>query len=350
MRLSIAYKVGELAREYGISSSLVWRESTPEFPPWEVRNIRPCDDIIRQPKNSIPDPIIKRIYTNHLNSHGTDEYKIYTDGAKTSDGVAFAMVGIKPPEPNITRSSRIHNDSSIFTAELYAILSAVQAGAAREQGATVIISDSKSSIQAVGQLYSKNPLINEIKDKAYNSNKNYRLCWVPSHRGVIGNEMADRLAGETTKNGGILDKPFLRADLESVVRAKTRASWLLRWTSIGERLNHFREVTDTLSPLPTSSENRRWEIRLARLRLGYTRLTHGYWMSQGERPVCEECTDGALLTVKHILVECQGYSQHRRRAFGREPVQLREILNKGDTAFGGSLYKYVNSIGIYGLI
>ena len=69
-----------------------------------------------------------------------------------------------------------------------------------------------------------------------------------------------------------------------------------------------------------------------------------------ECPVCEECTDGALLTVKHILVECQRYSQHRRRAFGREPVQLREILNKGDTAFGGSLYKYVNDIGIYGLI
>ena len=69
--------------------------------------------------------------------------------------------------------------------------------------------------------------------------------------------MADRLAGETTKNGGILDKPFLRADLESVVRAKTRASWLLRWTSIGERLNHFREVTDTLSPLPLKTEDGR---------------------------------------------------------------------------------------------
>ena len=164
--------------------------------------------------------------------------------------------------------------------------------------------------------------------------------------------MADKLARETTKNNGKLDKPFLRADLESAVRAKTRASWLSRWTFISERLNHFREVTDTLSPLPnTSSENRRWEIRLARLRLGYTRLTHGYRMSQGgERPVCEECADEARLTVKHILVECRGYSPHRRRAFGREPVQLREILNKGDTAFGGSLYKYVNDIGIYGLI
>ena len=164
--------------------------------------------------------------------------------------------------------------------------------------------------------------------------------------------MADNLARETIKNCGELHKPFLRADFESAVRAKTRVSWLLKWRFITERLNHIREVADNLSPIPnTTSENRRWQVRLACLRLGYTRMTPGYLMSQGgERPVCEECTDEARLTVKHILVECQRYSQHRRRAFGREPVQLREILNKGDTAFGGSLYKYVNDIGIYGLI
>jgi len=106
-----------------------------------------------------------------------------------------------------------------------------------------------------------------------------------------------------------------------------------------------------LSTSDTTSENRRWEVRLARLRLGYTRMTHGYLMSQGgERPVCEECTDEARLTVKHVLVECRSYSSHRRRAFGREQVSLRKILNEGDTSFGGSLYKYVNDIGIYGLI
>ena len=93
VRRSIANKVVELAREYGIGSSLVWQETTPRFPPWEVRNIRPCDDIIRQPKNSMPDFAIKKIYTNHMESHVKDEYNIYTDGSKTSDGVAFAMVG-----------------------------------------------------------------------------------------------------------------------------------------------------------------------------------------------------------------------------------------------------------------
>jgi len=268
-----------------------------------------------------------------------------------SDGVAFAMVGRQPTESNITRSLRIHDNSSIFTAELYAILSAIQTGVTREQETTVIISDSKSSIQAVNQLYSKNPLINEIKGEAYDSTKSYRLCWVPAHRDLTGNEMADKLARETIKNSGKLDKLFLRADLKMTVRAKNRASWLLRWRFISERINHFREETDNLPPLPTiTSENRRWEIRLARLQLGYTRMTHGYLMSQGgERPVCE-CADETRLTVKHILVECRRYSSHRKRAFDREQVELSEILNKGDTSFRGSLYKYVNVIGMYGLV
>ena len=188
-----------------------------------------------------------------------------------------------------------------------------------------------SSIQAANQLYSKNPLINEIKGEAYDSTESYRLCWVPAHRDITGNEMADNLERETIKNSGKLNKPFLRADFESAVRAKIRVSWLLKWRFISERLNHFREVADNLSPLPnTTSENRRWEVRLACLRLGYTRMTHGYLMSQGgERPVCEECAEEARLTVKHILVECRRYSSHRRRAFGRERVKLREILIRG---------------------
>ena len=68
-----------------------------------------------------------------------------------------------------------------------------------------------SSIQAANQLYSKNPLINEIKGEAYDSTESYRLCWVPAHRDITGMEMVDKLARETIKSRGKLDKPLLRA-------------------------------------------------------------------------------------------------------------------------------------------
>jgi len=91
----------------------------------------------------------------------------------------------------------IYDYSSMFTAEFYAILSAIQTGTTREQETTVVISDSKSSLQAVNQLYSRNPLSNEIKGEAYDSTKSYRLCWVPGHRDIAGNEIADKLARES---------------------------------------------------------------------------------------------------------------------------------------------------------
>jgi len=74
-----------------------------------VLNVRPCDEIIKHPKNFIPDTIIKTIYMGHLESDGMGEYNIYTDGSKTSDGVAFAMFGRQHTELNITGSSRIHD-------------------------------------------------------------------------------------------------------------------------------------------------------------------------------------------------------------------------------------------------
>ena len=47
------------------------------------------------------------------------------------------------------------------------------------------------------------------------------------------------------------------------------------------------------------------------MRIGHTRLTHGYLMAKEEAPICEVC--GVRLTVKHILSECLKYEQDRQR-------------------------------------
>lgn len=47
------------------------------------------------------------------------------------------------------------------------------------------------------------------------------------------------------------------------------------------------------------------------MRIGHTRLTHGYLMAKEEAPICVAC--GVRLTVKHILTECLKYEQDRQR-------------------------------------
>jgi len=41
------------------------------------------------------------------------------------------------------------------------------------------------------------------------------------------------------------------------------------------------------------------------MRVGHTRLKHGYLMAREEAPICEVC--GIKLTVKYIVTECMKY-------------------------------------------
>ncbi len=53
------------------------------------------------------------------------------------------------------------------------------------------------------------------------------------------------------------------------------------------------------------------ETALTRLRTGHTRLTHGYLMSRGVQPYCDDCL--VPLTVRHLLVECPSLGDLRER-------------------------------------
>ena len=213
---------------------------------------------------------------------------------------------------------------------------------------TTIVTDSKSSVQAIQKVYSKNPIVQDIQEEAHNSLKKFQLCWVPSHVGIAGNEAADRAAREAVKNAQIIPVPPVRSDLSAKVRMKVKLEWLNRWKNhTYPRLNYLRQVTDDLKPLPNfTCKNRSWERTLARLRLGYSRLTHGYVMSRDQRPICDRCTDDIPLSIKHILVECPHYRPARQRFLNRSTVTLRGLLNEGDTSVDGPLHKFIKQIGL----
>jgi hypothetical protein len=49
-------------------------------------------------------------------------------------------------------------------------------------------------------------------------------------------------------------------------------------------------------------------VLASRVRIGHSRLTHGYLMvptTERVEPVCQHCGRG--LTMRHVLVECDGY-------------------------------------------
>ena len=60
----------------------------------------------------------------------------------------------------------------------------------------VIYSDSRSALQALGCLYTRNPLVLKIQRFFcdLHARRKFVSCWVPSHVGFSGNEKADVLA------------------------------------------------------------------------------------------------------------------------------------------------------------
>ena len=123
------------------------------------------------------------------------EYEqIYTDGSKQGDRVGAATL-----IPNgAQKSIRLPNKSSIYSAELRALLLALELIEGSTKKHFIIFSDSLSAMQALKNLHPGHPLVGEILSWLTNITVHLELsiffCWVPGLIGIPGNEQVDDLA------------------------------------------------------------------------------------------------------------------------------------------------------------
>ena len=348
---SIIFKARTAYSEFQLNAEEIFEEEPANKAPWMLRNLSVCDDIIQNAKSQIPENTLKMIYNYHLQSHMEEDLLVYTDGSKTEDGVAMSMACYHQRHAIESEARKIPDRASVFSAELYAILLAVKKTTeSTVANSIIIISDSKSSIQTVSQLAPKNPIAALIQKVLGESDKNFQLCWVPSHVGIEGNEMADKAAKEGTKYPTHANLPVPKGDIQAHIRKASKEAWQHQWVSTPES-NKLRQITDDLSPLSNSTcSNRHWERILARLRLGHSRLTHGHYMTRDPAPHCEHCGEGTILTIKHILIECPQHQLARLRAFNRSTLTLKNMLKDGDTGPVGPLAKYIDAIDMIYLL
>ena len=85
---------------------------------------------------------------------------------------------------------RLPDHSSIFTAELLAILKAIEKIIQNNNSKFLICSDSYSSLQSL-KSGDPNSLAHEIYNKITSTDKTIEFEWIPSHREIPGNEAAD---------------------------------------------------------------------------------------------------------------------------------------------------------------
>ena len=180
-----------------------------------------------------------------------------------------------------------------------------------------------------------------------NIGKEVKFCWVPAHVGVAGNEEADRLAGEAATSNANADRSMVpHKDYYPEIRTKLYNGWQREWSNTPET-NKLRSFKESIKQWQSSNQKiRKYEVMLARLRIGHTRLSHGHLM-RGEPlpPYCDGCL--VPLTVKHILIECPEYIEQRLRNFGVNP-NLTTIL--GESANGNfninAIITFLTNIGV----
>jgi len=259
--------------------------------------------------------------------------EIYTDGSKSSmDNISKTAAAFVIPQYNINFSSKLP-DISIMSAELYAITMATEWYLEHtEIHQAVIFTDSLSSIKFL-QNSEKNQNIHRYKIHAYlamlkEENRTLHICWIPSHRGIPGNEKADQAAKEALNNNVITIPNESKADAKFEIQTKLNKFWKEYWhEKVAEQGSgrHLRTIRETVGYLSWSEipSNRKMETALARMRIGHTGLNaHLFRMGLSPSPLCP-C--GRLETVNHYLTECDTYSNQRQN--------LERVINAMEVTF-----------------
>ena len=200
-----------------------------------------------------------------------------------------------------------------------------------------IYSDSLSAIQAISS-QARHRLILEIIEINVQLCKRgitTRLCWVPGHVGIIGNELADRKAKQATMLEQISKQELPPSDIQSVIKEKIYKQWKEEWRRKTIQKVKAKEVFEHIQMKPLDLKLKRRDAKvITRLQIGHTRLTNQYMLirvnpddEEEEVTRCVRCGD--QYSVKHILVSCPQLAADRAKFFSTMSLQKLLTTTEG---------------------
>jgi ribonuclease HI len=289
-----------------INLAEVWENSLQQQAPW-IKGRFSFDYSMQKFDKNNNQQIIRAEFLKLQQNCYQHLVSIFTDGSKMADKTGCAVI---TPDQEI--KIRLADHTTVYTAELYAILQAVEWSTNRDDQVDVAVyTDSLSSVQALENMYVANhPLLRRIKDKLNDqSRKNLvTLVWTPGHCGIQGNEQADAAAKQALDQEEYPNIKIPAKDLISKARQNSKKLWQQIWESSNSPMLTIKKSTERWKP--ARNLTRRDQVVLTRTRIGHTRLTHSYHMEHKERPTCQTCD--VAVTIRHLLFECPVYDDSRR--------------------------------------
>ena len=342
---SLRYKIRQDALALGLQFPPIPVFSESILGPWELPLLDVCMELSAcNKRDTCAEEFVQR-FMEHKHEVDLD---LFTDGSKSDDGVG-AGFGITTNVPgNGFSGRRLHPMSSVFTAELYAIKLALITLRVQENKDCALYSDSRSSLQAIQNSRSTNKLIIEIRELVaglLRQQVTVKFCWIPSHVGIGGNESADKAAKEASTHGQVHRQEVPVPDILAYIKRKVKDKWADAWHNIEDN-KKLRGIQPTIK-LNDWSLERKDAVKLTRLRIGHTRLTHSFLLVGEELPWCDVC--GEALTVEHILRECGLHGMERMQCFdfplGGQVPPLGVLLS--DEIYIKKVFEFLHQTELY---
>ena len=330
-------RMQDLFARSGISLRDVMCVDTSSSPPWQ--SVTPQINLsLSDVKKSETLPCEAQFRAKELMLLYDGHVLTFTDGSKTKEGVGCAFVSGWD-----TRSFSLPANSSVFSSELVAISKALSFIEVGDEVRHLILTD----FWQLRSFYPSHPLVQDIIARLASlsqAGKSIQFCWIPSHVGIVGNELADAAARRAASAFCIRRLPLPARDFYPAAGSFVHSQWQQLWDAQGR--NKLKELKPALTNWSSCSrKSRHQEVVLCRLRIGHTYATHGHLLRGEERPQCP-CGNEPL-TVAHVLLTCQRYAEKRRRILGCIPltVPLRQLLGDDSPWIGNnSIFSFIRDI------
>lgn len=265
-------------------------------------------------------------FLNYINNfHG--QYALYTDGSKTDACVHSA---IYDPTTNFKQSYRLHELCTVFTAETYAVLKALQyiKTISSNYKNFIILTDSLSLIDCLKKIdisYKLNYLIYMIRELIFYfelMNVSIMFKWIPSHSNISGNEIVDKVARNGVNEIDVRnDVKIPVTDFYGSIRRDLSVIWQDLW-KMDQEVNGKGRWYGTVQPdLPVKPwykkpiykhASRDFITTINRLRFGHHKTpAHLARLNLFESNSCPYCNNDVLADIDHLLFECCNFSIQR---------------------------------------
>ena len=258
----------------------------------------------------------------------------YTDGSKEKDNSACSVCQIGPKGKLLSlKNWNLGGGLEIMDCELMAISLALECSSnAPIPLPTTVYSDSLSALQRLqkNSLSGGQNLVNRIKALC-NQLPQVSLCWVPSHEGIFGNEIADKLA---KKGLGRKKSPTLSFTSLACIARKQKEKRVQDWKAIWQEeksgkhyLSVKKEQVSFSFSFPKGYFASPSSFLPKSLTSAYFQLLFGAGFFRSFSKKIKKDPEGrcfgncnALQTPKHLLLFCPAYREERKQL-------LREIGN-----------------------